>query len=124
MTGLGLGSLCIIYKRLRPSQWWGLIYYLKFLTLLPVLMSCEMAQNKIEASRAGSEVTSISKITPIAAKPNEVVSLTGRNFYEAKNLKVSLELTNGERATVPLAITNTTTASFTMPDGAGLGLRI
>jgi hypothetical protein len=82
-----------------------------------------MAQNKIQARRSGSEVTSISKITPIAAKPNEVVSLTGSNFYEAKNLKVSLELANGERATVPLAITNTTTASFTMPNGVGLGVK-
>jgi hypothetical protein len=122
MTGLGLGSICIIYKRLRPSQWHRFIYCVMFLTLLPALMSCEMAQNKIQASRAGSEVTSISKITPIAAKPNEVVSLTGSNFYEAKNLKVSLGLANGERATVPLAITNTTTASFTMPDGVGLGV--
>jgi hypothetical protein len=82
-----------------------------------------MAQNKIQTRRSGSEVTTISKITPIAAKPNEVVSLTGSNFYEAKNLKVSLELANGERATVPLAITNTTTASFTMPDGVGLGVK-
>jgi hypothetical protein len=123
MTGLGLGSICIIYKRLRPSQWRRFICFVMFLTLLPALMSCEMAQNKIQASRAGSEVTSISKITPIAAKPNELVSLTGSNFYEAKNLKVSLELANGERATVPLAITNTTTASFTMPDGAGLGVK-
>ncbi len=123
MTGLGLGSICIIYKRLRPSQWRRFICFVMFLTLLPALMSCEMAQNKIQASRAGSEVTSISKITPIAAKPNELVSLTGSNFYEAKNLKVSLELANGERATVPLAITNTTAASFIMPDGVGLGVK-
>ncbi|MEI6834004.1 MAG: hypothetical protein WCL28_08410, partial [bacterium] len=123
MTGLGLGSICIIYKRLRPSQWRRFICFVMFLTLLPALMSCEMAQNKIQASRSGSEVTSISKITPIAAKPNDVVSLTGINFYEAKNLKVSLELANGERATVPLAITDTKTASFTMPDGVGLGVK-
>ena len=123
MTDLGFGSICIIYKRLRPSQWRRFICFVMFLTPLPVLMSCEMAQNKIQASRAGGEVTSISKITPIAAKPNEVVSLTGSNFYEAKNLKVSLELANGERATVPLAITDTKTASFTMPDGIGLGVK-
>jgi hypothetical protein len=123
MTALGFGFIWIIYKRLRPSQWRRFICFVMFLTFLPALMSCEMAQNKIQASRGGSEVTSISKITPIAAKPNEVVSLTGSNFYEAKNLKVSLELANGERATVPLAITNTTTASFTMPDGVGLGVR-
>jgi hypothetical protein len=131
MTGLGLAPICQKPVRMHrvvlgAASRFGILRLVGLALISAVmssLMSCGIAQNKIQASRSGSEVTSISKITPIAARSNEVVSLTGSNFYTEKNLKVSLDLANGERASVPLVITDTKTASFTMPEGAGLGVK-
>ena len=121
MSGLGLSHR---HPNRNPlnTQWRSFFAFIGFIFLL-ALMSCGMVQNSIEAKRAGSEITTVSKVTPIVAKPNEVVKLTGTNFYETKNLKVSLDLTNGETASVPLAISDSKSASFTMPDGAGLGVK-
>jgi hypothetical protein len=131
MTGLGRAPICQKPVRMHrvvlgAASRFGILRLVSLAlisTVMSSLVSCGIAQNKIQASRSGSEATSISKITPIAAKPNEVVSLTGSNFYTEKNLKVSLDLANGERASVPLVITDTKTASFTMPGGAGLGVK-
>jgi hypothetical protein len=105
------------------SKWFSLVSVFVSFGFVMALTSCGMGQNNISATRGGSEVTTLSKVTPIAAKPNDVVSLTGRNFLQEKNLKVSLELANGERASVPLTIKDSKTASFAMPEGAGLGLK-
>jgi hypothetical protein len=98
------------------------------LSLLTALVSlnfssCDFLGNKIQVTRAPSVATTVTKITPIAARPNEVVSLTGQNFSKTRDLKVSLDLTNGQRASVPLEVTDSQNASFAMPEGAGLGLK-
>ena len=96
--------------------------------LLPGLMSvgltsCGLVGNKVQATRAPSVATTVTKVTPIAAKPDEVVSLTGNSFSTAKNLRVSVPLTNGDSTSVPLTISDSKTASFAMPEGAGLGVK-
>ncbi len=94
------------------------------LSLAVVLNACGVAQNSIEAKRAGGELkTVVDKITPIAAKPNEVVNLSGSNFYDSKNLKARVETGSGLIVDVPLNITDSRNASFVMPAGAGLGVK-
>ena len=108
---------------LRSAQSVSFINLLLSSAFLSALMSCDMLQNNVQVTRAPSVATTLSKISPIAAKPNEVVSLTGRNFSETKSLKVSLALANGLRTSIPLTIKDSENASFVMPEGAGLGLK-
>ena len=86
--------------------------------------SCGMLQNKIEASRSGGSVdVDVQKLYPIEAKPFDVVNVKGSGFYSSRNLKARLSLDGGSANDVHLTIVDMNTATFVMPDGAGLGLK-
>ena len=76
------------------------------------------------SDRAGIESTaSVEKISPIVAKPGEVVQVTGKDFSKGTSLKAQFNLTDGSSKDVELTVASPTSASFVMPEGVGLGLK-
>jgi hypothetical protein len=83
------------------------------------------SKSEIRVNEAGkSQLTKIISIAPIAAKPGETVNVKGENLTEARKLKLSVKLVDGTVANVPLEIKSVKSASFVMPDGVGLGMKV
>ncbi|MEI6398808.1 MAG: hypothetical protein WCO71_08565, partial [Pseudomonadota bacterium] len=81
--------------------------------------------SKIVAGLAnpGAHSQNVTNIRPIQAKPSQVVTLTGSDFGGAKKLYARVALSDGSTKDVRLRVIDKTSASFEMPEGAGLGLR-
>ena len=83
------------------------------------------SKNEISVNQAGkSQLSKIISVAPIAAKPGETVNVNGENLSEARKLKLSVKLADGTVADVPLEIKNIKSASFVMPEGVGLGMKV
>ena len=94
--------------------------------LAATVASCGNAiKSKIEVGLAtpGAHSQNVTKIRPIQAKPSQVVTLTGSDFGGAKKLYARVALSDGSTKDVRLRVIDKTSASFEMPEGAGLGLR-
>jgi hypothetical protein len=94
--------------------------------LLPamVLNSCDSIQTSLEVSNSNSAVAvQITKVSPMSAKPNETLSLSGTGFNTVKNPTVRLTMSDGSVKKTSVLVTSSTAASFVMPEGMGLGLK-
>lgn len=92
---------------------------------LSALMSCNQ-MGKVEVKLSGPHGASrarLLKITPVVAKPGEIVSLVGASFSKSAAYKVKIPLLGGLTSEVPVTVADSSTASFEMPQGAGLGLK-
>jgi hypothetical protein len=102
----------------------------KFIALLAtasMVTSCGFVipDQKITAAppSSGASVASADKISPISAKPDQILRVTGKDFSQEAKLKARFTLTDGSFNDVPLKVESTTSASFVMPYGVGLGLK-
>jgi len=101
----------------------GLTRYIIIFLTASFLPSCGF-RTKISAEFAGGPGPAVvSKVMPLAAKPGDIVKISGQNFLASKNLKARIVLTDGSTRDLPLSITDRNLASFVMPEGAGLGMR-
>ncbi len=94
--------------------------------LLPamVINSCDSIQTSQEISTSNSAVAvQIIKVSPMSAKPNETLSLSGTGFNTVKNPTVRLTMSDGSVKKTSVLVTSGTVASFVMPEGMGLGLK-
>lgn len=111
-----------VMARLRSS-----LQMMHMVILLAATASaCGNLSSKVVATTAGnpgSHSETITKIRPIQAKPSQVVTLTGSDFGGAKKLYARVALSDGSTKDVRLRVIDKTSASFEMPEGAGLGLR-
>ncbi len=95
-----------------------------FLCVAFLLQACGFVTSKLDVQTAGgSFLTSVTAFSPLVAKPEDIVTITGRNFFVSKTLKARVVLADGSFKDVPLSILSRSAASFIMPEGAGLGLR-
>ena len=88
------------------------------------LNSLSSCTSKIEVEVAQGRKTSASatSLKPITAKPGDTVSLTGTGFYTKQKNLVKFTTASGDTVSAPVTVTSDTAASFTMPEGVGLGL--
>jgi hypothetical protein len=94
--------------------------------LLPAMAinSCDSIQTSQEISTSNSAVAvQIIKVSPMSAKPNETLSLSGTGFNTVKNPTVRLTMSDGSVKKTSVLVTSGTAASFVMPEGMGLGLK-
>jgi hypothetical protein len=80
--------------------------------------------SKNSQNRSASSVMAIAEqITPITAKPGDVLEVKGKNFSAVSGIKVRFTLSDASLRDVDLSVATPTSASFVMPDGVGLGLK-
>ena len=81
-------------------------------------------KSKIEVDKVKSNKSSASaaSLKPIAAKPGEVVTITGSGFKSSQKNSVNITTPSGDVVSAPVTVTSDTAATFVMPEGAGLGL--
>ena len=93
--------------------------------MVALLTSCNLqspsgGSNGGGASK-GSE--SVEKIKPIAAKPGDVIEVNGKDFSETRPLAARFVLPDKSFKDVKMSIRSSTSATFEMPDGLGLGMK-
>ncbi len=90
-----------------------------------LLFSCNMPNSELKSERKiSAKKVIVTKISPIVAKSGEVVHVYGDNFDTSSRLyRFSIPLMDGSQKLVRIAVNDSSTASFTMPDGVGLGLK-
>jgi len=95
------------------------------LSSLIFLSSCDNFQSELKVQRAaGLLKAKITKVVPLVAKPGDVVQVIGTSFALSNgDYGFFLPLKDGTNKPVRIVIKDSTTGSFTMPEGAGLGLK-
>jgi hypothetical protein len=88
---------------------------------LAYFTSCNMVpESQIKVSTEYG-LASMTQTSPPVAKANETVAVTGKNLAPGKSYKARFTLPSGEIKESPLTVIDSTSASFALPEGLGLG---
>ncbi len=111
-------------SRIHSLHWKDSMMSLRAIILMIMTLSISGCESSITVEQTGGkkQSASLTSLKPIAAKPGDIVTLTGSGFNSTVKNQVRITKANGDSVTAPVAVTNEQSANFIMPDGAGLGL--
>lgn len=88
--------------------------------VIPLLLSCN---NQVTIGGSATKGFVIDRVSPLAAKPGESVTIHGSSFAEKKSYLVSASNTDSKSVKANVNVADSSTGNFIVPDGLGNGVK-